>query len=575
MPAIESTSRAAVRRYGFAVLATAVAVLGTYVLGQRLETPTDLLFATAVALSAWYGGRRAGLLAGALSIVGIDYVELPPIGHLELTHPEEAVYIGVFLAVVLTITTTTDALRRARETADARARALEELNARLEDQMEEVRALSEQLQEANDHLTTSRDEAERIATQASRLQAVTAALSDATTVADVANVVLHAGLDAIQAQRGYLGLLSADGVNVETVGARGFDGDVEQRLRTIPLTSEVPIAHAVRTGETLWFSSSDELRARFPAIASRAAQSTMHAHAVIPLTHRGEMIGGLVVSFAEPTATGAVDHAFTLLLAQATAAALQRARSYDIERERRHNAELLARAREDVLGVVAHDLRNPLSLVSTTAQLLDEIDLAPERRAELFGVIRRGCTQMNRLIGDLLDSVRLQSGRLSLELATIDVRELLRLTEQTFRRTAESKHIRLEFVASDASLPVRADGDRLLQVLGNLVGNALKFVPDGGTVIVRAQPVDDGGRVCFEVSDNGPGIARADLERLFDRYWQARDGDKRGVGLGLTIAKGIVEAHGGHLAVSSTVGVGTTFSFTLPVAREELAESTF
>ena len=125
------------------------------------------------------------------------------------------------------------------------------------------------------------------------------------------------------------------------------------------------------------------------------------------------------MSFAEPSAIGAADRAFTLLLAQSAAAALQRARSYDAEREKRREAELTARGREQVLGVVAHDLRNPLHLIMATGELLDDPHLATDRRRELVAMTMRAASHMRRLVSDLLDAVRIQSGQLTLDYETM------------------------------------------------------------------------------------------------------------------------------------------------------------
>lgn len=571
MPPIDRPMTAAARRfrsYGVAVLATSVAIAATFALRRMVPpVPTDVLFAAAVVLSAWYGGRGAGFLAGALSILGIDYVDLPPVGHVELTHPAEVVHFAAFLLVVLIISSTTEALRRARQTSEDRAHDLQRLNAQLAQQIEEVRQLSEELQAANEHLVDSRDEAERVAARATGLQEVTAALSDARTVSEVGRVVTGAGLDAIQAARGYLGVLSSDRSAIEMVSARGLDAQIEQSVRVIQLNDEYPLAHAVRTGESLWFGSTAEMRARFPSAGSQfMLPGPRRTHASLPLVHRGEVIGGLSLNFDEPTATGAVDRAFTLLLAQATAAALYRARSYDVEREKRREAELLARGREEVLGVVAHDLRNPLNLVGTTIQFLEDVEPDADRKRQLYAAVHRAVAQMNRLIGDLLDTVRLQAGRLSLELERVDVRDILRQTEETFRAGANARHIQLDTAAPDGVV-IEADGGRVVQALGNLVGNALKFTPEGGTVVVRASQPADHNEVRFEVADNGPGIPPENLDRLFDRFWQARS-DKRGVGLGLAIAKGIVDAHGGRIEVESRPGAGSTFAITLPAKHD-------
>jgi signal transduction histidine kinase len=253
-----------------------------------------------------------------------------------------------------------------------------------------------------------------------------------------------------------------------------------------------------------------------------------------------------------------------MLLAQATAAALHRALSYQVERQKRHDAELLARTREEVLGVVAHDLRNPLNVIVGVTQILLKERLSAPRRKMLLGVTTRAVQQMNRLIGDLLDTVRLQSGRLVLDMEEVFVDEIVRQATETFRPTADARRIHLETVSPDRGTIVHADPLRVSQIVGNLMGNALKFTPELGTVSLRAAP--QGTQVVFLVVDSGPGISPADIEHLFDSFWQARQNDRRGVGLGLAIAKGLVEAHGGKIWVESTLGAGSTFSFTLPAA---------
>jgi len=171
---------------------------------------------------------------------------------------------------------------------------------------------------------------------------------------------------------------------------------------------------------------------------------------------------------------------------------------------------------------------------------------------------------MNRLISDLLDTVRLDAGRLSLDVEDVRVEEIVHQTEETFRPLAYQRGIHLEVVAAETDIALRVDPLRVSQIVGNLIGNALKFTPERGHVTFRAAP--NGSLVVFEVADSGPGIPPAHLEHLFERFWQARQKDLRGVGLGLPIAKGLVEAHGGTLSVRSTLGAGTTFSFTLPRA---------
>jgi signal transduction histidine kinase len=228
----------------------------------------------------------------------------------------------------------------------------------------------------------------------------------------------------------------------------------------------------------------------------------------------------------------------------------------------RDEAEAAARAREEVLSVVAHDLRNPLNLVGMTAQLLVDLDPSAEQRAQFAGVMSRAVGQMNRLVEDLLDAVRIDAGGLAVEPAVTTARALLWQAEETFRPVAGERRVSLEVELPADEVRVRADTGRVLQVLGNLIGNALKFSGPAGRVRVRAERAAE--RVVFAVADTGPGIPPEDLARLFDRFWQKRRADRRGVGLGLAIAKGIVEAHGGRIWAESRVGEGSTFLFALP-----------
>jgi signal transduction histidine kinase len=317
----------------------------------------------------------------------------------------------------------------------------------------------------------------------------------------------------------------------------------------------------------VWLRSRDEYRARFSwAFEQLEAPGATQAYLAVPLRQGEEIVGVLEMSFLESSARGVADQAFTLLLAQAAADALRRARSYDIERGARREAETLAQARADVLGIVAHDLRNPLNVIGSSVQLLLELEMPAVQRRGMLEIMQRAGQQMDRMIRDLLDATRLRAGRLSLVLRDVDARVALQETEATFRHVADAQHVRLQILASDHACLVRADEGRVLQALGNLVGNALKFTGAGGCVSLSAQR--SGDDVVFCVADTGPGIAAAHQDRLFDRFWQARDGDRRGVGLGLTIAKGIVDAHGGRIWVDSTPGVGSTFAFAIPVAGD-------
>jgi signal transduction histidine kinase len=234
-------------------------------------------------------------------------------------------------------------------------------------------------------------------------------------------------------------------------------------------------------------------------------------------------------------------------------------------------AERASQERERLLAVVAHDLRNPLGVVAMYAEML--ASLQPEdgdayTRAAL-ATIHESTAAMQRLVEDLLDVSTLRQGSLRVHRVEQRVGAVMEEAERMLRPLAAARGLSLVVRAMDgaASREGAIDGPRLVQVLSNLVGNAVKFTPPNGTVLVEWDVSPDG--VEASVTDEGPGIAPEDLPHIFTAFWQRDQRDRRGVGLGLWIARAIVEAHGGRLHVHSRENEGTTFDFTLPFAATE------
>jgi signal transduction histidine kinase len=283
----------------------------------------------------------------------------------------------------------------------------------------------------------------------------------------------------------------------------------------------------------------------------------------VPLRARDHDLGILVFGVAADSGRRYGDTDLTLAqeLGRRAALAVDNALLYQ-------KAEEAARAREVMMGVVSHDLKNPLSTISMAASfLLEEVipdDGAHTVERKQLGAVQRAAERMFRLIHDLLDVTAVEAGRISLGRRRVQAAQpLIDEAADVLRPLAEAKQIR--FITDVAAgLPmVDVDRDRLLQVFSNLGGNAIKFTPENGVVRVAATLAGDS--VEFTVSDTGPGIADPDLAQVFDRFWQAKNTAHLGTGLGLAIAKGIVEAHGGQIRVSSELGVGTEFVFTIPV----------
>jgi PAS domain S-box-containing protein len=246
-----------------------------------------------------------------------------------------------------------------------------------------------------------------------------------------------------------------------------------------------------------------------------------------------------------------------------------------IEQEQRRLAEENARLyeaatqavrdRDEVLGIVAHDLRNPLGTILIQASLLRRTGSDPERRSQKpWEVIERAATRMSRLIRDLLDITSAEAGRLPVDRSRLPAGQIIADSVEAQRSLAARASLELLLEAPRDLPDVFGDPDRLLQIFENLIGNAIKFTKPGGRITVKAAPGQ--GEVLFSVADTGSGLSAEDLPHVFDRFWQRKAGHK-GAGLGLPIAKSIVEAHGGRIGVDSSPGCGSTFWFTIPVAR--------
>ncbi|HEX6250437.1 MAG TPA: PAS domain-containing sensor histidine kinase [Gemmatimonadaceae bacterium] len=229
-------------------------------------------------------------------------------------------------------------------------------------------------------------------------------------------------------------------------------------------------------------------------------------------------------------------------------------------------AKRAARMRDEVLGVVSHDLRNPLSVVRMcVSTLLDDPPPPTATARELVREMANSVDWMERLIQDLLDVASIEAGRLRLDRRVLDAIASFDEAASLARSLADRSGLEVKATRPQQLPTVLADRDRVLQVFANLVGNAVKFTPRGGSITLSAATADH--YVLFSVSDTGPGIDEFERDRLFDRYWQAQQlGRRGGAGLGLAISQGIVDAHGGEIRVESRPGEGSTFTFTLPVA---------
>ena len=235
---------------------------------------------------------------------------------------------------------------------------------------------------------------------------------------------------------------------------------------------------------------------------------------------------------------------------------------YAREREATIAARRAADARDEMIAVVSHDLRSPLAAISLGATLLDTTIVDAPARKQL-AMIRRASEHMEHLIGELLDVAQLENGTLELQSAPCAVASLFDAVRSLFDARATQGDLELT-IDPDQAGSVLGDRDRLVQVLSNLVGNALKFTPPGGRVMLAARC--EGGDVRIAVTDTGPGVPAADAPHLFERYWQGRRHGRGSLGLGLYICKKIVDAHHGRIGVETRPGGGSTFWLAIPSA---------
>jgi signal transduction histidine kinase len=217
----------------------------------------------------------------------------------------------------------------------------------------------------------------------------------------------------------------------------------------------------------------------------------------------------------------------------------------------------------EVVSIVSHDLRSPLATISMATSLLDDLSRPEEERVQMVQMVRRATQRMERLVRDMLEVSKMDSGRtLPIDARCVDVAPALWEACEAQAAVAQAAGLLVQCDVPETLPAVEVDCDRVQQVVCNLVGNAMKFTPPGGRITVAART--EVGEVVVSVKDTGAGMSEEDLGRMFEPYWQAQRTASLGAGLGLKIAKGIVEAHGGRIWAESALGEGTTFFFTLP-----------
>ncbi|HEX2091367.1 MAG TPA: ATP-binding protein [Longimicrobiaceae bacterium] len=433
-------------------------------------------------------------------------------------------------------------------------------------------------------------EAEHIArVRAESLQRVTAALAGAQTMADVGRVFSRELTTLIGADTAWVGAVTPDGTAVEALGWSGYEEGAADRWRRLPIDAGIALTDVVRSARPQWWPTREALAAAYPERASLIRSLRQDGVTFLPILADGEQVpgeggdgdatvravGGIVVGFYSPQRFDADTRAFFLALAQQCAQAIARARAYEAEQAARREAEAARQAAEEAnraksqfLATMSHELRTPLNAIGGYAELMEigvRGPVTPEQRADLER-IRRAQRHLLGLINGVLNYVRIDAGALDYEITDVPLDEVLATCGALIEPQALAKSLVLHHEPRDRTLLVRADREKVQQVVLNLLSNAVKFTESGGRVSLGCEARPD-ATVAIWVSDTGRGIAADQLEHVFQPFVQldaSLTRTQEGTGLGLAISRDLARGMGGDLTAESTPGVGSTFTLVLP-----------
>ncbi|MFC1919500.1 ATP-binding protein [Chloroflexota bacterium] len=410
-------------------------------------------------------------------------------------------------------------------------------------------------------------------------QSLTSTLS----LAELLNSVVSTAVDTLNtADSGVLFLYEKQHDVLVAESASGYS---LKPLSTVRLSPGEGLAGKVfSTGRPLIYNDEHEVAGMLHTVREHNKLSLLEARGGInpfsmigiPLESKGDIMGSLILtSFSQSGAFSNDDIPFLSSFAALAATMIEHQRLADEARQAESLREM-DRAKTEFFSNISHELRTPLTSIMISSGSLIAADPDGKRdgtQTKLLQNIQRNAKRLNRLVGDLLDSSRLQVGSIKLNMELILLRDVIKESIETVRPMAETKRLSIKTHLLRKSILIKADHIRIIQVLINLLSNAVSFTPDGGSI--KVVTTIDNGHATVQVSDTGIGISEKDQSHVFDRFYKGlADGTAHGMGLGLSIAKALVELHSGSISVTSIPEEGSTFSITIPIVEEDIDEGT-
>jgi signal transduction histidine kinase len=417
--------------------------------------------------------------------------------------------------------------------------------------------------EALEHATRR---AEIAREQAERLQRLTAALSHAATLPQVADAVMANSRDAFPESAGTVIVrITPAGDELDIFAVSEMPGEVFENWKRFPLSTDAPLAEAVRNSELMCLESPRDWERRYPGLTYLLEETGHRAQIIAPMIAGGRAIGAIGVAFAVEREFSAPDREFASALAGQCAVAIERARLFEVEIAGRAAAEKMSRAKSDFLAAMSHELRTPLNAIGGYAELLEmgiHGPVTPEQKVALDR-IRTSQQHLAGLIESVLEFSQSEAGATPYSMENVNLGAALSICEQLTAPQIGAANIDYSVTLEDPDLVAHADSQKLRQILVNLISNAIKHTDAGGSISVSAR--SEGDTVQVSIRDTGHGIDEDNLSVIFEPFVQIEKngGLNRGVGLGLPISRNLARGMGGDLTATSRLGEGSTFTLTL------------